>query len=94
MERISRSRDQMIVKSAELSYEDEKFSYLIVVREHLFRPAEKNRILARPELGKAGVTAKLCTVAGRCESASIGRRNAQALKRARKMEWGDQLQPL
>ncbi|MGB6689316.1 MAG: small ribosomal subunit Rsm22 family protein [Terracidiphilus sp.] len=94
VQRISRSRDHMIVKSADLSYEDEKFSYLIVVREHLFRPAEKNRILAQPQIGKAGFTAKLCTLAGRCESASIGRRNKQALKRARKIDWGDQLQPL
>jgi ribosomal protein RSM22 (predicted rRNA methylase) len=93
-QRVSRSRDHMIVKSAELSYEDERFSYLVLVRERLFCPAEKDRILAQPQIGKAGFTAKLCTVAGRCESASIGRRNAQALKRAKKLAWGDQLQPL
>jgi ribosomal protein RSM22 (predicted rRNA methylase) len=91
VQRVPRTRDHMILKSAELPYEDEKFSYLIVVREPLFRPAEKSRILAEPQINKAGLSAKLCTVDGRCELASIGRRDAQAFKRARNLEWGDEL---
>ncbi len=93
-QRVSRTRDHMILKGAELPYEDEKFSYLVAVHEPLFRPAEKSRILARPGISRAGVSAKLCTVEGRFKSASIGRPDAQAFKRARKLEWGDELPPL
>ncbi|HUH62622.1 MAG TPA: small ribosomal subunit Rsm22 family protein [Terracidiphilus sp.] len=91
-QRVSRTRDHIFLKGAELPYEDEKFAYLIVVREPLFRPAEKSRILARPEINKAGFTSKLCTLEGQCELVSIGRRDAQVFKRARKLVWGDELQ--
>jgi ribosomal protein RSM22 (predicted rRNA methylase) len=91
-QRVSRTHDHMFVKDAELAYEDEKFSYLVVVREPLFRPSEKSRILAQPQINKAGFSAKLCTLEGRCELVSIGRRDAQAFKQVRKLDWGDELQ--
>ena len=91
VQRISRSRDHMVVKSAELPYEDEKFSYLIVVREHLFRPAEKDRILARPEVGRAGFTGRACTRDGSAELVTISRRDKQNFTRAKRKDWGDEL---
>lgn len=90
-QRVSRTRDHMLLKGAELAYEDEKFSYLVAVREALFRPAEASRILAQPKLTRAGVALKLCTLDGRCESASIARRDKEAFKRAKKIEWGDEV---
>ncbi len=90
-QRLSRARDHRTLKGADLPYEDEKFSFLVVVREPLFRPAEKSRILAPPQTGKAGVALKLCTTDGQCESLSIGKRDREAFRRARKMEWGDEL---
>jgi ribosomal protein RSM22 (predicted rRNA methylase) len=89
-QRVARNRDQMILKAAELGYEDEKFSYLVAVREKLFRPAERDRILARPETNGAGLAFKLCTRSGQCERVTIARRDAD-FKAARKRDWGNEL---
>ncbi len=91
VQRVARSRDHMLVKGAEAPYEDEKFSYLIAVREGLFRAAEAGRILARTEIGKAGFTAKVCRTDGTAGLVTIARRDALGFKRARKREWGDEL---
>jgi len=90
-QRMARSRDQMILKSAALGYEDEKFAYVVAVREQLFHAAEKDRILARPEMGKAGVSLKLCRRDGGAELVTIRRRDVEAFKRAKKSEWGDEI---
>jgi len=90
-QRVSRTRDHMILKGAELPYEDEKFSYLIAVRESSFEPAARNRILSRPETGKAGLVAKLCKIDGRCELVSIPRRDKVEFRRAKKKDWGDEI---
>jgi ribosomal protein RSM22 (predicted rRNA methylase) len=90
-ERVARTRDHMLVKSAELPYEDEKFSYLVLVREEWARTAEKDRILARPEAGSAGITLKLCRRDGTAEFVTIGKRDGEGFKRAKKLDWGDGL---
>jgi ribosomal protein RSM22 (predicted rRNA methylase) len=90
-QRISRSRDHMIVKSAELSYEDEKFSYLVVVREHLFRLAEKSRILAQPAIEKGSVAAKLCKLDGSAGIVNISKRDKELFSRIKKKKWGDEI---
>jgi ribosomal protein RSM22 (predicted rRNA methylase) len=89
-QRVARSRDQMLLKAAELGYEDEKLSYLVAVREELFKPAERDRILARPEASSARIVFKLCTRTGRNEQVAVGRQSAD-FKSARKREWGDEL---
>jgi ribosomal protein RSM22 (predicted rRNA methylase) len=90
-QRVARSRDQMILKSATLGYEDEKFAYVIAVREELFHPGGSDRILARPEMGKAGVSLKLCRRDGSAGLVTIGRRDAEVFKPAKKREWGDEI---
>jgi ribosomal protein RSM22 (predicted rRNA methylase) len=91
VQRVARSRDHMLLKSAELAYEDEKFSYLIAVREPLFQPASQPRILARPEVGMKTINVKLCKLDGSAQLMTVTKRDAHAFKRAKKKIWGDEL---
>jgi ribosomal protein RSM22 (predicted rRNA methylase) len=89
-QRIARTRDHRVVKSAALPFEDEKFSYLIVVREDLFAAPAKHRILAPLDVSKAGLTVKLCKVDGSCAIAHIGKRDSEAFRQLKKKSWGDE----
>src|ERR1700733_10690396 len=61
-QRLPRSRAHKQIKGAELPFEDEKFAYVALTRAPVaLRPA---RVLAQPDVTKAGVTAKLCTSRG------------------------------
>jgi ribosomal protein RSM22 (predicted rRNA methylase) len=91
VQRIERSRDHRILKSAELPYEDEKFSYLVAMREPYFVPAEVGRILTRPEREGRAITVKLCKLDGTADLARISAREKQYYARAKKKEWGDEL---
>lgn len=84
--RLPRTRLHRITKGAELGYEDEKYSYLIVSRTPaLPYPA---RVLAPPREFKATVQLELCTAEG-LRRESLPRRNKDLWRRARKAEWGD-----
>jgi ribosomal protein RSM22 (predicted rRNA methylase) len=88
-QRLARSRDHMLAKSATVPFEDEKFSYLAVSRDAL--PAAVDaRILAPPKVTKAEVRFKLCTAEGITEK-TIPRRDRQAYARLRKARWGESL---
>jgi ribosomal protein RSM22 (predicted rRNA methylase) len=91
VQRIARTRDHRMLKAAELPYEDEKFSYLIAVREDLFHQAKRDRVLARPETGKTAYTAKACRLDGSAGLVRIDRRDKENFRRARKTDWGDEL---
>jgi ribosomal protein RSM22 (predicted rRNA methylase) len=85
-QRLPRSRAHKQLKSAELPYEDEKFSYVALTRAAVAQhPA---RVLAQPVLTKSAVTAKLCTDQ-RVVSAIAPRRDKIAYARFRKYNWGD-----
>jgi ribosomal protein RSM22 (predicted rRNA methylase) len=85
-QRLARSRAHKQVKGAELPFEDEKFCYLALTRTPVaLRPS---RVLAQPHLGKAEVTAKLCTPDG-LKSEKVPRRDKTAYARARRWRWGN-----
>lgn len=85
-QRLPRLRAHMQVKSVELPFEDEKFSYVVLTR---VPPAQRfSRLLAEPTVSKAEVTAKLCTSHG-LEIAKVPRRNKTAYATARRWRWGD-----
>ena len=76
----------MQVKGAELPFEDEKFSYVVLTRTpHGGRFA---RVLAQPVVSKVDVTAKLCTVQG-LEIRKVPHRDKASYARARRWRWGD-----
>jgi ribosomal protein RSM22 (predicted rRNA methylase) len=87
VQRLPRSRAHMKVKGAELPFEDEKFSYVALTRRPLAHPLA--RVLAQPVVGKAEVSAKLCTADGTVRRATIPRRDKSAFAAARRWDWGD-----
>ena len=76
----------MQMKDAEVPFEDEKFSYVVLTRTPLAR--RPSRVLAPPISGKAEITAKLCTPEG-LTLAKVPRRDKPAYARARRWGWGD-----
>ena len=86
VQRLPRSRAHMALKSAEVPFEDEKFSYVALSRTPVAdRPA---RVLAQPDITKIAVTAKLCTPAG-LTYAKAPKREKALYQRFKKLDWGD-----
>ncbi|MGH6892501.1 MAG: small ribosomal subunit Rsm22 family protein [Dongiaceae bacterium] len=87
--RVARSRLHREVKGGTVPWEDEKFIYLAVSR-HV--PAQRlPRVLAPPHATKADVTLKLCNVDGSVAERTVGKRDSDAFKAARRLDWGDAL---
>lgn len=85
--RIGRSATHRLIKNAELSYEDEKFSYLVATRQPAV-PATA-RIVRHPGYAKGQVDLTLCTRPPGIERTKITKRAKEDYRRARKAEWGD-----
>ena len=85
-QRLPRSRDHMILKEADVPFEDEKFSWVALSRAPVANRG--SRVLAPPHVGKAAITAKLCTSGGVAQ-ASIPRRDRAAYANSRRWRWGD-----
>lgn len=85
-QRLPRLQAHKQIKGAELPFEDERFSYVALSRT----PADRHvgRILAQPVIGKAEISAKLCTPDG-LAVARVPRRNKADYARARRWRWGD-----
>ena len=86
-ERLDRSRLHRSVKAGELSYEDEKFSYVAATRGPANRPAA--RILRHPQLRKGLVSLELCTSSGAATDERISKSQGAIYKAARGAGWGD-----
>jgi ribosomal protein RSM22 (predicted rRNA methylase) len=85
--RLPRSAHHQHAKSAALSYEDEKFSYLALTRAvPSARPA--SRIVKRPVMHSGHVQVDLCTDQGLVRT-TVSRRHGDLYRAARKAEWGD-----
>jgi ribosomal protein RSM22 (predicted rRNA methylase) len=87
-QRLPRLRAHIQLKGAELPFEDEKFSYVVLTREP--PPKRCARVLAPPVVGKVEVAAKLCTANG-VDVAKVPRRDKAAYAKARRWRWGDAL---
>ena len=85
-QRLSRSRAHRQVKGADLSFEDEKFSCVALARER--PPGIAARVLAHPRVGKAEVSAKLCTREG-IVTATAARREPERYRAQKGWRWGD-----
>jgi ribosomal protein RSM22 (predicted rRNA methylase) len=88
-QRLPRSRAHRQVKAAELAYEDEKFTYVALSRAAV--DPRRARVLAQPDIGKAEVTARLCTPTG-LATIKVPRRAKADYARARRWRWGDALE--
>jgi ribosomal protein RSM22 (predicted rRNA methylase) len=85
-QRLPRLRAHIQIKGAELPFEDEKFSYVVLTRS----PATRrfSRVLSQPVVSKVEVSAKLCTPDG-LTNAKVPRRDKAAYAKARRWDWGD-----
>jgi len=85
-QRLPRLRAHKQIKGAELPFEDEKFSYVVLTRVPVARYSA--RVLAQPVVTKVEVTAKLCTSEGLAVT-KVPRRAKVDYARARRWRWGD-----
>lgn len=85
-QRLPRSQAHRQVKGADVPFEDERFIYVALTRAPV--AARRARVLAAPDVGKAEITAKLCTEAG-VSVAKVPRRDKPAYAAARRWRWGD-----
>jgi ribosomal protein RSM22 (predicted rRNA methylase) len=85
-QRLPRLRAHMQLKAAELPYEDEKFSYIVLSRKPV--APRFTRVLAQPFVTKVEVTAKLCSPDG-LRTEKVPHRDKVAYARARRWRWGD-----
>ena len=84
-QRLPRSRDHLRVKGAEVPFEDEKFSYVVVSRGN--PQALAARVLAPPKITKSAITTKLCTEGGVVTDVAA-RRHADAYRQRKSWRWG------
>lgn len=85
--RVPRSRDHLLVKDADVPFEDEKFSYLVAGKG--FPPLDRGRrILATPKVDKSAVTLTVCTP-DVPEQRRVARRDKDDYRMAKRLDWGD-----
>lgn len=84
-QRLPRSRDHMLLKGANVPFEDERYSYVVVTREKMSAGA---RILAPVLETKPGLTFKLCDANG-LRAQFVALRDKDEYRRVRKRGWGD-----
>ncbi len=87
--RVNRSSLHRRIKDAELSYEDEKFSYVIAVRNPVAATGG-GRILRRPVQRKGLVSLHLCQPDGTVADRVVTKRHGDDYRRARDSSWGDE----
>jgi ribosomal protein RSM22 (predicted rRNA methylase) len=84
--RVERSSLHRRLKHAELGYEDEKFSYVVLSRGAA--DAAQARIVQRPRQTPGLVTLELCTPDG-LQTQRVTKRDREAFRAARHSAWGD-----
>ena len=85
--RLSRSRDHIVTKDADVPFEDEKFAYLVAGKG--FPPLQRGRrILTTPKVDKSAVTLTLCAP-DVVEQRRIARGDKDAYRAAKRLDWGD-----
>ena len=87
--RVARSRTHRLAKDADVPWEDEKFIYLAASRTPNDAPAA--RVLARPRVASGAIRLKLCCNTGELEERLVTKRQGDAFKVARRVDWGDRL---
>jgi ribosomal protein RSM22 (predicted rRNA methylase) len=88
--RLPRSALHRQVKGAELSHEDEKFSYVAAIRLGAGLPQlPAARVVRRPQQRKGLVTLDLCACDGSSRRELVSKSKGEAYRRARKTSWGD-----
>jgi ribosomal protein RSM22 (predicted rRNA methylase) len=86
--RVNRSALHRRLKSAEMSYEDEKYAY-VAAGPGGPEPAPWGRVLRRPQQRKGLVSLRVCTPGDGVAAEVISKRQGDRYKAARDVHWGD-----
>ncbi len=86
--RVARSKTHRYLKSGDVPYEDEKFTYMAFSKRSERRA--RARVLRHPIINEGHITLKLCSEEGFRES-RITKSQKELYKKARKAKWGDAL---
>lgn len=90
--RVSRSAEHRRLKGGELSYEDEKFSWVAATAPGTLEPqASPGRILRHPLKRKGLVEFQVCRPDGTAGREVVSKKTGQRYRAARDAEWGDPL---
>ena len=89
--RVARSRLHRLAKDADAPFEDEKYIFLAASRAAPAKPAA--RVLAPPRQGKGHLGLKLCQPDGHVETVLVSKRDGDAYRIARRLDWGDTFDP-
>ncbi|MBC7475534.1 MAG: rRNA methyltransferase [Candidatus Sericytochromatia bacterium] len=87
-QRVQRTKYQRLLKEGTESYEDEKFSYIVSLKDYSVSKDDLSRIIRHPQIHKGHIDLKLCTEKGLNEI-TISKKENELYKKARKIEWGD-----
>ncbi len=87
--RVERSALHRQIKGGELSYEDEKFSFVFAVREGAM--PDSARVLRHPAKRKGFVEFTVCDEVGATGRRVVSKKSGEAYRRARDLRWGDGL---
>jgi len=87
--RVERSSLHRKLKGGELGYEDEKYSYVAMVREPV--PVAAARVLRHPQVRPGLIELELCTPAGPRKE-RVTKRDRERFRAARKANWGSRLE--
>jgi ribosomal protein RSM22 (predicted rRNA methylase) len=89
--RLERSRVHRALKDGDLSYEDEKYSYVVAVRGDADRADA--RILRHPQTRKGLVSLQLCSATGDVVELRVSKSEGTLYKSARHAAWADPWPP-
>ncbi|APU20986.1 small ribosomal subunit Rsm22 family protein [Actinoalloteichus sp. GBA129-24] len=89
--RLPRSATHRYLKDGALSFEDEKFSY-VVASPHDWRRAA-GRVLRHPQKPKGQVALRLCSDDGKIADVTVSRRQGTRYRAARDVRWGGEWPP-
>jgi len=94
--RLQRSAVHRQVKGVELSYEDEKYSYVAAVKASagFAVAATQSRVVRRPQQRKGLVLLDLCLSDGSSRRDIVSKSKGAAYRQARKVTWGDSWPPV
>jgi ribosomal protein RSM22 (predicted rRNA methylase) len=84
--RVERSSLHRRMKGGELSYEDEKFSYIVAAKEPVELPTW--RVIRRPRQSPGLIVLETCTPSG-LATRRVTKRDRDQYRAARKTGWGD-----
>ncbi len=84
--RLQRSSKHRFIKEAKLSYEDEKFSYIVALRGD--PPLYNSRIVGHPLKRSSHVHLELCTSKGIIQEI-ISKKKSTLYRLAKKSDWGE-----